>query len=85
MDTSSEQFLDNFEKQSHLRPVVGDIIKIRNNPKPYKITRQTPTTPSENPPETINFFVKILNSSPDSLSMGGDIAKFTRAMRYLGR
>lgn len=85
MDTQSEQFLADFEKEPHLRPVLGDIIKIRNNPKLYKITRQTPTTPSEDPPETINFFVRILDSSPDSVSMGGDIAKFTRAIRYLGR
>jgi len=85
LDSQSQQFLANFDKVPNLRPAVGDIIKIKHDPKPYKITRQEPTNPSEDPPVTINYFVKIVNSSPDSKTMGADIAKLTRTLRHLGR
>lgn len=85
LDTQSEQFLSNFDQEPNLRPVVGDTITINNFPTLYKITRQEPTNPTEDPPVTINFFVRVLNSSPDSRTMGRDIAKLVRTLRHLGR
>jgi len=84
MDTQSKQFLTNFEKDYNLRPVVGDVIRITTHPNLFKITRQEPALASPTP-EPITFFVRVLNSSPDSKTMGADIAKLTRTLRHLGR
>ena len=84
LDTESKQLLAKFEQNAELRPVIGDTIRVRNLPTLYKITRQEPTgNPALN--QTINYFARILNSSPDSRTMGRDIAKLTRTMRHLGR
>jgi len=85
MDTQSEQFLTDFDKDPDLRPVVGDTIKIRNLPTLYKITRQQDNTLSSTPPVSIDYFVRIINTSPDTITMKKDIANFTRTMRFLGR
>ena len=84
LDTQSGTLLQKFEKDAELRPVVGDTVRVRNLPTLYKITRQVP---SGNPPlnVTIDYFARVLGSSPDSITMGQDIAKLTRTMRSLGR
>jgi len=83
LDTSSQQFLTSFTALPERRPKVQDIIRLKNNTRLYKITKQIPSNPSENPPETINYFVRLLDSSPDSVTMDGSRQSFQNSIRSL--
>jgi len=91
LDVQSRTFLSNFEALPHLRPQVKDTIKIGYKPTLYKITREERNTlvvnGIENASDIVSFdyFVRKLNTSPDSRTMGRDIRKLTRTLRYLGR
>lgn len=73
MDTASEQFLANFDQLPELRPKVGDVITIDVSPILYTITRDIENTESSTDPVSHDYFVRIQNTSPDSISMGRDI------------
>lgn len=81
MDTASKQFLANFEKKPELRPRVGNIITINKSSPSYVITRDEENTTSTTDPVSHDYFVRIQNTSPDSISMGKDIHNTIRAVR----
>lgn len=73
-DGQSEQLLANFEQVPKLRPSVGDIITIDVSPIRYVITRDVEaSTPVGDEDVSHNYFVRIQNTSPDSISMKRDI------------
>jgi len=73
-DKQSQQFLANFEQRPELRPHVGDRITINESPIVYVITRDLEaSTPVGNEDVSHNYFVRVQNTSPDSISMGRDI------------
>lgn len=73
-DTQTQQFLANFEQVPELRPTVGDTITIDVSPIRYVITRDLEaSTPVGNEDVSHNYFVRIQNTSPDSISMKRDI------------
>ena len=73
-DTQTQQFLANFEQKPALRPVVGDRITINESPIVYVITRdEEPNNGNGIVDVTHNYFVRVQNTSPDSISMGRDI------------
>jgi len=71
LDTKSEQFLGNFEKESNLRPSLHDIIQIGASKILYVVTRITPNTESVIEPNSLDYFVKPQDSSNDSVSLRG--------------
>ncbi len=73
-DKASQQFLANFEQKPALRPVVGNRITINESPIVYVITRdEEASVPVGNEDVSHNYFVRIQNTSPDSISMKRDI------------
>lgn len=83
-DTQNKPLLTEFEKDAELRPTIGDTLSIHPWPTLFKITNQIPQ-PDAPLNATIDYFVRELNSSPDSTTMGRDIRKLTTTMRHLGR
>jgi len=81
MDTASKQFLANFEKLPELRPRVGNVITINKSSPSYVITRDEENTESLTTPVSHDYFVRIKNTSPDSVSMGRDIQSTINGVR----
>jgi len=71
LDSISEQFLGNFEKESNLRPSIHDIIQIGSSKILYVVTRIISNTESSIEPFSFDYFVKIQDSSNDSVSLRG--------------
>lgn len=71
LDTESEQFLGNFEKEPNLRPSLKDIIQIGTLKILYVVTRIIPNTESTVEPFSFDYFVKRQDSSNDSVSLRG--------------
>ena len=80
LDGKSQQFLGNFEKQSHLRPKIHDIIQIGASKVLYVITRITPNTTSITPPTSFDYFVKPQDSSNDATSLRGSQVNVQRQL-----
>ena len=73
-DKQTEQFLANFEQKPELRPRLGNRITINESPIIYIITRdEEASIPVGNEDVSHNYFVRIENTSPDSISMKRDI------------
>jgi len=71
LDTNSEQFLGNFQKEPNLRPSLHDIIQIGASKILYVVTRITSNTDSMIEPNSFDYFVKQQDSSNDSISLRG--------------
>ncbi len=71
LDSKSNQFLGNFQKEPQLRPSLHDIITIGASKILYVVTRITPNTTSVNEPTSFDYFVKPQDSSNDSTSLRG--------------
>ena len=76
LDTASQQFLTKFNALPELRPKVTDIIRIKNSPILYKITREQKNSESSIEPFSFDYFTRRLDASPDSTTMDGSIQSF---------
>lgn len=80
LDTESEQFLGNFEKDPNLRPSLHDIIQIGTSKILYVVTRIIPNTESVIQPNSFDYFVKQQDSSNDSVSLRGSNVNVQRQL-----
>lgn len=80
LDTESEQFLGNFEKEPNLRPSLHDIILVGTSKILYVVTRIIPNTESVVEPNSFDYFVKPQNSSNDSISLRGSQVNIQRQL-----
>ena len=85
LDTKAKPFLADFDALPELRPRIKDTIRIGNKPALYIITREEKNSLSSIEPFSFNYFVNLVNSTPDTRTMGRDIAKLIRTLRFLGR
>jgi len=80
LDSNSEQFLGNFEKEPQLRPSLHDIITIGTSKILYVVTRIIPNTESVVEPSSFDYFVKPQDSSNDSVSLRGSQVNVQRQL-----
>ena len=80
LDTESQQFLGNFQKEPNLRPSLHDIIQIGSSKILYVVTRITSNTESIVEPFSFDYFVKQQNSSTDSVSLRGSQVNIQRQL-----
>jgi len=69
LDSNTKPFLSKFNALPELRPKVKDIIRIGGNPILYKITREQKNSESSVEPFSFDYFVRKLDTSPDSTTM----------------
>ena len=76
LDTASKQFIGKFDK-------VKDFIQIGFSNVLYKVTRIEPNTNSITEPHSFDYFVRLPNTSPDSVTMDGSRQSFQKSIRSL--
>jgi len=80
LDSSTLPFLSKFNALPELRPKVKDIIRIGKNPILYKITREQKNSESSVEPFSFDYFVRKLDTSPDSTTMDGSRQSFRKSV-----
>lgn len=80
LDSSTQPFLSKFNALPELRPKVKDIIRIGENPILYKITREQKNSQSSVEPFSFDYFVRKLDTSPDSVTMDGSRQSFRKSV-----
>ncbi len=80
LDSSSQPVLSKFNALPELRPKVKDIIRIGANPTLYKITREAKNSKSSVEPFSFDYFVRKLDTSPDSVTMDGSRQSFQKSV-----
>lgn len=80
LDSSTQPFLSKFNSLPKLRPKVKDIIRIGGNPILYKITREQKNSESSVEPFSFDYFVRKLDTSPDSTTMDGSRQSFRKSI-----
>ena len=80
LDTPSQQFVGKFQVLQTLRPVIGDIITIGNNDTRYTVTRIEGDTTQN---VTLDYFVRITGTSPDSVTMDQSRNRFNKSIMSL--
>lgn len=81
LDSSTQPFLSKFNALPELRPKVKDIIRIGGrNPTLYKITREAKNSESPAEPFSFDYFVRKLDTSPDSTTMDGSRQSFRKSV-----
>lgn len=81
LDSNTQPFLSKFNALPELRPKVKDIIRIGKNPILYKITREAKNSNSSVEPFSFDYFVRKLDTSPDSTTMDGSRQSFQKSIR----
>jgi len=79
-DTKNPRLISKFNKPIEFKPQVGDIINIGISFTPWVITREKPNTLSSDQDASFDFFARIQNTSPDSISMKQDFASIQRKL-----
>ena len=79
-DTKNPRLISNFNKPVEFKPQVNDIINIGISRTPWVITREQKNTASSEEDVSFDFFAKIQNTSPDSISMARDFQSIQRKL-----
>lgn len=79
-DTKIPRLISKFNKTIEFKPQVGNIINIGVSLTPWVITREKTNTLSSNQDVSFDFFARIQNSSPDSISLKKDFAIIQRKL-----
>jgi len=83
-DTESKQFITNFTQEPQLRPQVKDIVTFPPTRTKWVITREEVNSTSGSTPKSFDYFVRVQDTSPDTISLRKSNDNAVRKLQGLG-